>query len=147
MDNNRDVQTEAINHDEHLPQVADREVVYDLLLESEKRVLKVLFEDHQGIDNAISMADLTKKARVSNTRRLQQIIKDLVEIYGVRIGSGISAGYFIIMNQDEADQVAKNFFNRGISNLRHYQAVKKISKNQLLTELEGQMNFQFGVEI
>jgi hypothetical protein len=151
MDNNRDVQTKAAKHDKHMsPGIIpgeDVEIVFDLLYKDEKRVLMILCEEHQGIKNAISMNDLTKKAEVSNTRRLQQIIKDLVEVYGVRVGSGIPAGYFIITNQEEADQVAKNFFNRGISNLRHYQAVKKISKNQLLKELEGQIELPLGESI
>jgi len=113
------------------------EAIWDTLAEDEKRVLSALAKEHVGIDSAISMPDLTAKAGVSSTRRLQQIVKDLVEIYGVRIGSGVANGFFIIETADEAHRVAQNFWKRAFSNIRHAQAIERMSVAGTLDKIAG----------
>jgi len=114
----------------------EAEAAFDLLAEDERRVLIILLADHRGMANAISMPELARKAGVSSTRRLQTIVKTLTEAYGIWIGAGLPCGYFIIESQEEADLVGRNFRARGISNLAHEAAVRKISRRQVLDEYQ-----------
>jgi hypothetical protein len=111
----------------------DREIIYDLLRKDEKRVLEILCNDHQGVYKAISLNDLTEKAGVSSVKRLQEIIYELVEIYGVRIGWEMSAGYFII--NDEGFEEEPNDL-----------IISYESGDQSFDDTEIQMDISIGVE-
>jgi hypothetical protein len=103
----------------------DVEVIFDLMTGLQRAICMVLVE-HQGMENSIHVPDLAARLGC-HPRLLQDSIKDLVEIYGLPIGTGVACGFFWMFRPEEFDAVIGNHTDRGLSNLTHASAVKRIA--------------------
>jgi hypothetical protein len=102
----------------------DVEAIWDVMTPLQRAAALVLIEA-QGRERAIHVPVIA--ARVGcNGRILQDAVKDMVEIFGLPIGTG-SEGLWWMVEPEEFDAVIGNLTDRGLSNLTHAGAVRRIA--------------------
>ena len=111
-------------------------LIWDMMTPLQRAILAVLHEHHRGMANAIHVADLARLVGV-HSRKLQDEIKDLTEIYGVPIAASLPCGIFIMETEEERAAVAAHLRARAISTLTRAQAIKRISREQFDGECEA----------
>jgi len=121
----------------------------DIDLEKAKATIRTILEEEcQGPDDCIRMAELFVRVtgshiipmkRYDQTRFIRTIVKELRE-EGCPIGNkaGNAGGYFWASNDEELKNTIENFHHRAMSSLKQEAALRRISFNQLLLELEDE---------
>jgi len=82
-----------------------------------KSDVKQILLNHQGRDRAVPGRALAQRLGYKDDRAIRLVIRDLIS-EGVPIASTTEspAGYFVVVNQDEAEQYANSIKNRLIEN-------------------------------
>lgn len=117
-----------------------------------KQRMKTILKKHKGPEDCITMCELfvdvtgnhiIPNQRYNQTRLIRSIVKDLRE-EGCPIGikGGTSGGYFWARNDAELKGTIEKFHKRSMSGLRQEAALRRITFNQLLLELEDEYNKQ-----
>ena len=113
-----------------------------ILTADEGEVLVVLSQ-HRGRDEAIPVAALAERTRLDG-RRLQIIVKQLVEAHQVPIGTATRApfGYYIIQSDEERREVRDSMMHRALSTKRRARAY---DRGGWVAEMVGQVELGLGV--
>lgn len=114
-----------------------REDTLDLLSADEKMILKLIRKGRENARQVIEIAELTG----IDTRSVRAIVKDLIEKHGHCIGSsvGVPAGYYIITEQKEIDDVYDSLRHRGLSTLFRAARLKKLSVQAVFDQVMAEM--------
>jgi len=108
------------------------------LPEPEATIWCILNILHQGHKKAIKMPDLAECVDLP-TRALQDAIRNMRLEYDLPVGSTPARnkpGYFVIMNEEDLEIATRNLWNRGMSDLAVYAALKR---NRQVKEQLGQL--------
>lgn len=107
------------------------------MTDDEQEVL-VALATHRGRAAAIHLPELAAQVGI-HQREVQDIVKRLVEVYGVMVSRGEACGMYLIESVDEAERSAGNLWRRGISNLMAAAALRRMSREQLHAELDAEL--------
>ncbi len=107
-----------------------------------ERLLGIL-RSHPGKNNAISMIDLYEEFSgevverdehhqptenvATLSRAMRNLINELIFVHSIPIMSSTSAGYWIVTDKDELQQVYHELMSRGLSSLQKAAKLKQIS--------------------
>lgn len=97
-------------------------------------------EQRRGRAAGILQAELAQLTGF-NTRVVRQIIKELIEDYGVLVGSG-STGFYIPVCENEVQHIVRDLCSRAMSILGRMCAIEK---NPDVADLVGQLRMRLEV--
>lgn len=109
--------------------------------EAERQVLAMI-EHRMGRNARVSILQIAEATGLSE-RRIKGIVKDLVEVYGWRIGSIRQAGhggYFVIADATDVEVATRSFLAEMRSLGRRVQVLKQISARDLVATLHKQLD-------
>jgi|LSQX01.1.fsa_nt_gb predicted DNA-binding transcriptional regulator YafY len=104
-------------------------------------LVAALVIERRGRNQAVGVAELAGRTGLDD-RTVREIVKHLVEEYGLPIGSspGDPAGYYLIQENSERMQVRNSLLRRAVSILRRAKAYEKAGwVNSLIGQLELQI--------
>jgi len=110
------------------------EAIWDVLTPEQRSVINAL-NNHGGAAAAVHQQALADAIGMDK-RRLQHILKDLNELYGLPIGAN-DAGVFVMETEAERGEVAGILRARAISTLTRAQAINRIDRSQFDGECEA----------
>ncbi|MYC16248.1 MAG: hypothetical protein F4Y39_21185 [Gemmatimonadetes bacterium] len=106
------------------------------LTPDESLVWDMLSTSHRGRDEAVTQAVLSVAAGMP-ARRLRNIIKSLVQVHGLPVGSTphSPAGYFVVETPEELAEIVERYYRGALSLLYRMRRLKDIPIGDLAEQL------------
>lgn len=105
-----------------------------------------IIANHSGAEHAIPVPEVARQADLP-MRIAQEMVKDLVEVHGIPIGSSFSStrpGWYICANEDERAMNRASLRYRALSILRRSRAFDPRRKPHLAELFQGQLPLDGG---
>ena len=91
----------------------------------------------RGAASAVKLDHLVKSLGVSE-RQVKQMVKDLVELYGLPVGASRRPpyGYYLAVTAEEIDDTCRNYFREAVS---LFHRIQLLAGDQRMLEYHGQV--------
>lgn len=110
------------------------------MVDAKMKHLVYQLNKHRGAAQAVKIDQLTKSLGVSD-RAIKQMVKDLVEVFGLPVGASRKApyGYFLAVTSDELKATCDNYFREAVS---LFYRIARIRGSEIALEYEGQLRLE-----
>jgi hypothetical protein len=102
----------------------EKDSLFDSLPANHKRVLSLIGEGQENASTVNYIRSLTGFADV----HVRELVSDMVNNYGLKIGSGCN-GFYMITNEEELNHTVRNLMSRATKIIARARALQNIPNN------------------